>query len=196
MPTLSSERRRKTTSHNATGQEGKEADETEASNFPQTPGEETAETKDPPLHQAENTAEATRRTSPELERRNKSFAAKTPSTQRTSAATKRILAREDTAGEDRLFAGEVVPRWQPSRTTSSTMKMASKLRRRLVAATLYTASSQNPWLLTLSGASAAAGEAWSRRDRPRRRSPFLSPSLSPVASRREWKGKETGHQIN
>ena len=96
-PTLSFERRRETTSHAAIGPEAKEVDETEASNFPQTLGEETAETKDPPLHQAENTAEATRRTSPELERRNKSFVAETPSAQRTSAATKEILAGEDTA---------------------------------------------------------------------------------------------------
>ena len=84
MPTLSSERRRETTPHAATGPEGKEADETESSvfnaasghahakgtrhavevaNFLQTPGEEAAaETKDPLLHQTENTAEATRRT--------------------------------------------------------------------------------------------------------------------------------------
>ena len=135
MPTLSSERRRETTPHAATGPEGKEADETESSifnaasdhahakgthhaveaaNFLQTPGEEEAETKDPPLQQAENTTELTRRTSPELEQRNKSFAAETPSTQRTSAATKKILAGEDTAGEDRLFAGKVVPQRPPS----------------------------------------------------------------------------------
>jgi len=56
------------------------------------------------------------------------------------------------------------------RTISSTTKMASKSRHRLVATTLYTASSRIPRLPTLSGTSAAAGEARSRRDRPRRRS--------------------------
>jgi len=60
---------------NTTSGHERNARAVEAANFLQTPGEEAAETKDPPLQQAENTIEATRRTSPDLERRSKSFSA-------------------------------------------------------------------------------------------------------------------------
>ena len=56
--------------------------------------------------------------------------------------------------------------------------------------TLYTAGNRIPRLPSLSGTDTVAGEAGSRRDRPRRRSPLFSPPLSTLASRREWKGRK------